>query len=93
MHQKLEKHFSKHMPDFGVHDHGWNKRKQTRLGLCCIFGIAHHGILHTTEVHEVILILLPAVGWVAAATLVVMFPKDSWNVARKLCLMLGCTKI
>ena len=32
------------------------------------------------QVDDVIPILPPATGWVAAATLVVMFPKDSWNV-------------
>ena len=37
--------------------------------------------------------LLPAVGWVAAATLVVMFSKDSCNVVCELCLMLGGTKM
>ena len=42
---------------------------------------------------DVIPTLLPAVGWVAAATLVVMFPKDSWNVVCELCLMLGGAKM
>ena len=46
-------------------------------------------MLHTTQVDDVIPILPSAVGWVAAATLVVMFPKDSWNVVCELCLMLG----
>ena len=32
-------------------------------------------------------------GWVAAATLVVMFLKDSWNVICELCLMLGGAKM
>ena len=40
-------------------------------------GIAHCGILHTIQVDDVIPILLPAVVWVAAATIVVIFPKDS----------------
>ena len=42
---------------------------------------------------DVIPMLLPAVGWVAAATLVVMFPKDSWNVVCELCFVLGGTKM
>ena len=41
------------------------------------------------QVDDVIPTLPPAVGWVAAATLVVMFPKDSWNVICELCLMHG----
>ena len=36
--------------------------------------------LHTIQVDDVIPILSPAVGWVAAATLVVMLPNDSWHV-------------
>ena len=40
-----------------------------------MFGIAHCGMLHTIQVDDVILILSPAVGWVAAATLVGRFPK------------------
>ena len=38
-------------------------------------------------------LLPPAVRWVAAATLVVMFPKDSWNVVCELCLMFGGAKM
>ena len=56
------------------------KRKEARWGWGmshCTFGIAHCGILHTIQVDDLIPILPPAVGWVAAATLVVMFPKDS----------------
>ena len=45
------------------------------------------------QVDDIIAILPPAVGWVAAATLVVMFPKDSWNVVCELCLMLGGVKL
>ena len=40
-------------------------------------------MLHTIQANDVIPILLPAVGWVAAATLVGMFPKDSWNTAHQ----------
>ena len=54
------------------------------MGWHCTFGIAHCGILHTIQVDDVIPILSPAVCWVAAATLVVMFPKDSWNVVCEL---------
>ena len=47
------------------------------MGWHFTFGIA---MPHTIQVNDVILILPPAVGYVAAATLVVMFPKESWNV-------------
>ena len=53
------------------------KRKETTYGWHCTFGIARCGILHTIQVDDEIPILPPAVGWVVAATLVVMFPKDS----------------
>ena len=56
------------------------KRKETRQGWHCTFGIAHSGILHTIQVDDVFPIMPPAVGWGTAATLVVMFPKDSWNI-------------
>ena len=39
--------------------------------------------IHTVPVNDVIPILPPA------ATLVVMFPKDTWNDVCELCLMLG----
>ena len=42
---------------------------------------------------DVIPILPPAVGWVAPATLVVMFPKNSWKVVCELCRMLGGAKM
>ena len=45
------------------------------------------------QVDDVIPILPPVVGWVAAATLVVMFLKDFWNVVCELCLVLGSTKM
>ena len=50
-------------------------------------------MLHTIKVDDVIPILLPAVGWVAAAKLVVMFPKDSWNIVCELCLMFDGTEM
>ena len=43
--------------------------------------------LHTIQANNVIPILPPAVGWVAAATLVVMFLKDSWHVVCVSCLV------
>ena len=43
-------------------------------------------MLHSIQVDDVIL-LPPAVGWVAAATLVVMFHKDSWHVVFVSCLV------
>ena len=49
-------------------------------------------MLHTIQVDDVIL-LPPAVGWVAAVTLVVMFPKDSGHVVCELCLMFGVAKM
>ena len=52
-------------------------------------GIAHLELLTVFtpyKVDDVNPILLPAVGWEAAATLVVMFPK---NVVCELCLMLA----
>ena len=42
-------------------------------------------MLHTIQASDVIPILPPAVGWVAAATLVVMFPKDSWHAFSVSC--------
>ena len=45
-------------------------------------------MLHTIQIDDVI--LLPAVGWVAVTTLVVMFPK---NIFSELCLILGGTKM
>ena len=39
--------------------------------------MAHSGIIHTIQVDDVIPILPPAVGWVAAATLILMFFKNS----------------
>ena len=44
-------------------------------------------MLHTRQGNDVTPILPPAVGWVAAATLVVMFTKDSWHVVCVSCLV------
>ena len=44
-------------------------------------------MLHTIQANDLIPILSPAVGWVAAATLVVMFHKDSWHVVCVSCLV------
>ena len=44
-------------------------------------------MLHTIQATDVIPIWPPAVGWVAAATVVVMFPKDSWHVVCVSCLV------
>ena len=57
---------------------------------CSLCNASHHTLI---QANDVIPILPPAVGWVAAATLVVMFPKDSWIVVCELCLMLGGTKM
>ena len=52
-----------------------NKKKGDKIGMA--LHIWNCSLWNTIQVDDVIPILLPAVGWVAAATLVVMFPKDS----------------
>ena len=49
-------------------------------------------MLHTIQVDDVIPILPPAVGWVAAATLVVMFPKKNMSVNCVSCSVALCLK-
>ena len=64
-----------------------DKKKGVKIGMALHIGIAHCGILHTIQVDDVIPILLPAVGWMAAPTLVVTFPKNSWHVVCISCLV------
>ena len=48
-------------------------------------------MLHTIQVDDLFPILPPVVGWVAAATLVIMFPKGYCNIVCELRLTLSGT--